>query len=84
MKKTYEKPIIIFEDFSLSTSIAAGCEVITQNPTQGQLCGYKPDDRWMGDNVFVDPELGCLSTPPTNLDAICYDVPTEDYNLFNS
>ena len=27
MKKTYAKPEIVFENFSLSTNVAAGCEI---------------------------------------------------------
>lgn len=32
MKKEYKKPIIVFENFSLSTSIAAGCSVPSDSP----------------------------------------------------
>ena len=42
MKKAYSKPDIVFEDFSLSTNIAAGCE---ENPSlyteTVNTCGVK-------------------------------------------
>lgn len=85
MKKMYSKPEIMFESFAMSTNIASGCEVKTKNPVEGTLCGYKPDDRWTGDAIFETAGvLGCDSTPPTGMDAICYHVPDESYNLFSS
>lgn len=41
MKKKYVKPEMFFEDFSLTTSIAAGCETQTKLPSLEALCGYK-------------------------------------------
>ena len=84
MKKTYEKPMIIFEDFSLSTSIAAGCEVINKNPSLADSCGYIPNDRWTGEPIFTTTISGCGSTQSGDFDGLCYHVPTEDNNLFNS
>ena len=43
MRKAYSKPQIMFEDFTLSTNIAAGCEVKTNTPSQMQ-CAYGEDD----------------------------------------
>lgn len=83
MKKAYAKPEIAFFDFTLSTSIAAGCEVKTDLQSQG-ICGYKPEPRWPG-VIFVDGTTGCDQTPTeSGLDTLCYHVPTEAYNLFNS
>ena len=78
MKKAYAKPEIAFFDFTLSTSIAAGCEVKTDLQSQG-ICGYKPEPRWPG-VIFVDGTTPTESGP----DTLCYHVPTEAYNLFNS
>lgn len=83
MKREYTKPFVVFENFSMSTNIAAGCEVKTNLPAPGILCGYKPD-RWVGDPVFTEANNGCISKPPTGMDAICYHVPSESYNLFAS
>ena len=39
MKKTYAKPEIAFDDFTLSNTIAASCERYSSAPSRGQ-CGY--------------------------------------------
>lgn len=84
MKKAYVKPEIAFFDFTLSTSIAAGCEVKTDLQSL-DICGFKPpDDRWEG-VIFVDRNTACTQTPAgSGYDTLCYHVPTEAYNLFNS
>lgn len=89
MKRVYSKPQIYFESFSLSQNIAAGCEVKTNTPAQGQ-CGvnYGPfvvfldsvGSQCTGDgrvqDVGGDGEYG----------GICYHVFSNDgeNNLFNS
>ena len=79
MKKTYSKPDIVFEDFSLSTNIAAGCDYVPTNQSEG--CGVQ----W-GHNWIFTSELSC-STPITEGDpdynGICYHNPT-DNNVFYS
>ena len=44
MKKTYSKPEIVFENFVLSTNIAANCDVIISTADSGN-CGIE----WYGD-----------------------------------
>lgn len=88
MKKNYVKPEIMFEDFSLSNSIAAGCEY-EANSAQ-DMCGYK---LMSGQIVFTGDIGGCDYTenvyPSTNgyyyqaANKICYHVP-DAQNLFNS
>lgn len=82
MKKTYCKPQILFEDFSLSTSITVGCEVQTNTPSKDQ-CGIYFEG--VG-NVFMPSMTGCGDFPAENgvFNNICYHVPYEDNNLFNS
>ena len=82
MKKHYSKPEILFEDFSLSTSITVGCEIQTKTPSQNQ-CGFFFEG--VG-NVFMSGISGCNDFPVDNGDfnGICYHVPNEDNNLFNS
>ena len=83
MKKAYVKPEIAFFDFTLSTSIAAGCEVKTDLQSL-HICGFKPDPRWDG-VIFVDETTGCNQTSTNSgYDTLCYHIPTEAYNLFNS
>lgn len=87
MKKVYEKPLIMFEDFTMSTNIAGDCEgEPVGNPSRGTCavigtgdififsgtvteCDYKPED--MGGEA-------------DKWDGLCYHVPTEYNNLFNS
>lgn len=86
MKKAYNAPEILFESFSMSTNIAAGCETIIDNPSSGN-CGLE-----FGDLViFVGDFTGCKSNDGVvvegddgNYNGICYHVPTGNNNLFNS
>lgn len=79
MKKTYSAPEILFEDFALSSSISAGCEFKTRNQTQGS-CGYPTRNG----NVFIDANTGCDYHEPDVNDSLCYHVPNEYANIFNS
>ena len=79
MKKFYSKPEILFEDFSLSTSITAGCEFTEANSTQ-DVCGYPTRDGM----VFVSDVPGCKFVQPDNNDTLCYHVPDANHNIFNS
>ena len=88
MKKTYSKPDIAFESFSLATSIAGNCEVKTDTKGGGE-CGYPMDG--LG-NLFLTTMEACTSagnTPVTDeqsfvFNGFCYHVPIENSNLFNS
>lgn len=88
MKKAYTKPQIMFEDFSLSTSIALGCEFESENNAVKGTCGYF--DEGLQDIVFVDSNTGCTFEAPVDdknnphYNGICYDIPDENYNLFTS
>ena len=79
MKKQYTAPDILFEDFSLSESIAAGCEFITSNQSEG-TCGY-PTRNGV---VFMESVSGCKYHEPDTNDSLCYHVPNEYANIFNS
>ncbi len=81
MKKTYSKPDIFYEDFSLSTNIAANCEL---HPTE-----------FIGDTFIVDLGGVILLTNmeycnyhiedgKNEFDNLCYHVPTDSYNIFSS
>lgn len=85
MKKVYMKPQIMFESFALSTSIAGDCGIRTNTPSDGN-CGYEMTDEF-GDvsTLFLDSMTGVCSTyQPDGYNGICYDVPTDTGNLFNS
>ena len=85
MKKSYSRPDISFDDFSISVSIA-NCEIHVLGANAGQ-CAYEYDD---GVRIFTSEVLGCL---PQNggipiedsaNNGFCYHVPIESNNLFNS
>ena len=87
MKKVYQKPAIMFEDFSLSVNVASDCEgVPVGNPSRG-TCGIITSS---GDIIFTDGITDCEFTPvdmggeEDQWDGFCYHVPTEYNNLFNS
>lgn len=87
MKKLYKKPEIVFEDFTLSTSIAGDCDKIVGNPTKG-ACGVPGSD---GVNLFsasVTGPAGCMedweSSFGDSYDGFCYYNPSDDKLLFNS
>ena len=86
MKKTYSKPDIFFEDFSLSTNIAAGCE---EKPSAHSgvetACGVK----WSaGVYVFTEEMDGCnrklVNGQQGEYNGLCYHNPTNNYNVFYS
>lgn len=83
MKKVYSKPEIMFEDFSLNNSITAGCNKIINNSAQTQ-CALLVEG--IG-NVFTT-ELATICTdfkvPDGGYDGICYHVPVDTNDLFNS
>ena len=80
MKKTYSKPEILFESFSISTSIAAGCELDTPLPSYEENCGYPIK----GAVLFVTGAQ-CTNVPQDGkYNGFCYHVPVETSNLFNS
>ena len=80
MKKTYTKPEIFFEDFSLSSSIAAGCELDTPLPSYEQNCGYPIK----GGVVFLQGTQ-CTTYPQDGTyNGFCYHVSADDSNIFNS
>ncbi len=87
MKKNYSKPEILFEDFSVSCSIAT-CE--EEANSADNVCGYYMTT--LGKNVFVSGIDGCKYTEVTPFDGngldgqygtLCYHVPG-GYNLFGS
>ena len=84
MKKLYSKPEIMFESFTICASIAAGCENINTNPTK-DVCAYKYKDDFGRDRaVFTSSIAMCTTKNDGDYNGICYDTPSENYNLFNS
>ena len=88
MRKAYSKPEIVFEDFTLSTGIAAGCEIVTNQ--EMYKCTYQVGRGSNTKNVFTSDfcewSEGVIyeadGTPSYN--GVCYHVPIESNNLFTS
>ncbi len=80
MKKSYSKPAILFDDFSLSTNIAAGCENIVKTFAQYQ-CGIK-----FGNVTFFHDSAYCARLLPngSEFNGFCYHNPTDSNNHFSS
>ena len=80
MMKKYEKPQIVFEDFSLSNNIAANCEVKTPLQSLEAGCGFPV----RGGSVFLSGTLCTHVTQDETYNGFCYHNPSDVYNLFNS
>ena len=87
MKKTYSAPKILFESFTMSTNIAAGCEEIIRTFDQGN-CAIEGTG---GISVFSGTMVNICDYTPADMgnpddmwNGFCYHVPTEKTNLFNS
>lgn len=77
MKKTYVKPMIVFEDFKISSNIANSCE--TRVSANKNTCGIT-----VGNITYFALE-GVCTTDGDNLDPeFCQHVPLEDNRLFGS
>ena len=81
MKKQYKKPLVLFDNFSLSTNIAAGCGVSTNFGVD--QCGYQFT---VGIVIFTQANNGCEKkiSPGENYNGICYHNPSDTNNLYSS
>ena len=81
MKKIYKKPVIMFEDFSLSVSIAGDCGIIIDSHASGN-CGMIMGE----DRVFMEGINGCDGDWGVDgvYNNICYHNPVDGNDLFNS
>lgn len=82
MKKKYTKPQIIIENFTMSTNIAGDCTFIIDNQSY-QTCAYI--DR-SGNFIFTSDLDGVCTRVESDgcNDTVCYHVPLETNDLFNS
>ena len=81
MKKRYQKPEIMFEDFTLSTNIAGDCVPPFVTTFNDKECGIPFSD---GETIFDN--IGC-DRPGKEFEdnnMLCYHVPTVNTALFNS
>ena len=79
MKKRYEKPDIMFDNFTMSESVAR-CEE-KANFARG-VCGVEMVPGWI---MFTD-EVGSCTFKQKDLEfnGLCYHVPMDSNNVFNS
>ncbi|MCQ2354927.1 MAG: hypothetical protein MJ102_07535 [Clostridia bacterium] len=78
MKKSYQKPEIVFNNFELSESIAAGCEFISNH--EYMKCAL--DDPAFF-SIFADVGV-CRYYVADGTDGICYHAPSDSSNVFTS
>ena len=91
MKKKYEKPMVLFEDFSMSTNIANGCDFTEVTATENQYgCGIEHEyqDPFTGQIITGTIFISGICTSPYQDDeeynGFCYHNPSDTNNLFNS
>lgn len=83
MKKTYGKPDIVYENFSMSTNIAAGCEVKANY--NDNICGVRWAEGTL--SIFTDMAFGCTTKVMDgsgDYNGLCYHNPTSANNVFIS
>ena len=81
MKKSYVKPLAIYEGIQLSASVAGSCSLLGTNSAQ-YVCAV--EDPNLGFFLFAETTLACDAVPPDGNDSICYDIPMANFNVFSS
>jgi hypothetical protein len=88
MKKEYMKPEIMFESFSLSQNIAAGCEKKINGPSAGN-CGLE----FGAQTIFFEEMSGVctfevvqggINPYAPDYNGLCYNTVSDTANIFNS
>ena len=92
MKKKYFKPEILFEDFTLSTSVAScATHSMEKVANSNKECGFY--DEYLKVVVVTNDINGCafseaegyrVAKTPGENDGVCYHVPIEAFNVWNS
>ena len=88
MKKTYTKPAVFFESFTLCTAIAADCENTFGLQNKG-TCAIPSAIQIPGVNMGIfnvgpGSECGVQGGDDSRYNGLCYHVPEGKNNLFNS
>ena len=94
MKKIYEKPGMYVENFSLSQSIAAGCNALHDSTLGNPTHWSKTTCGWNLGNVVVWPDTEICKagdgqitvpwSPDAPFEGVCYNNPTANAAIFNS
>ena len=90
MKKTYEKPLVVYEKFELSQNIAV-CAWDVVDAQTAEACGAVGDtDLGSPDIIIFTGETESVCMYPSkdyemdNGDSFCYTVSSDGWNIFNS
>ena len=93
MKKTYAKPMVSFESFAFSSSIASGCSAVNGlhgDPNSCSAFGTQSSPTggciFINNGVMIFTEPGvCIQTPQEdNQHDLCYHVSTDATRMFMS
>lgn len=87
MKKKYSAPGIFFESFSLSAAVTTNCDNVIDTISLN-MCGVDTGVQY----IFFDTMNSCKTNPGAfpldkeddGFNGLCYHVPTEGNQLFNS
>jgi len=77
LKRPYSKPAILFDDFSLSSTISSGCAISSNQSAMS--CGVS----FGGGTIFVGGVAGCGLSVDDGSGA-CYHVPADPFSVFGS
>ena len=90
MKKTYEKPLVMYEKFELSQNIAA-CAWDVSGPTSLEECGAIGDEENFNQpaiTIFNDGVSACQISigdyEGMTGEKFCYTVSADNWTIFNS
>lgn len=78
MKRKYVKPELYFESFELSSSIAAGCKLISNSAEYA--CPVRDPD--FDKTIFTND--GCDYSPQDDDTKICYQPPEGNIHVYTS
>lgn len=92
MKKRYGKPMMCFESFSLTQSIAASCGVAHDSEWGKPMMGSKTSCAWSFPTeppiiIFVDAVQDCslsVGEKDGEFSGICYNNPSGGLSVFTS
>ena len=83
MKKSYQRPEIVFESFCLSKSIASGCYGIADN-VDTINCSVTLNNALVGTINIFQHQPTCKIEAPDDGSEVCYGAPSDETQIFNS
>ena len=83
MKKTYKKPMMIVERFTLSQTIATGCGENLEGWGE-PLHATKAVCAWDSNGFHMFQEASICENASEIWEFICYNAPEGSYNIFHS